>query len=328
MIRVRTLICRVVAAFFTVAFIGCGPTQPEVGGFKLEDFPSVGEPPLVKLIKAGKGERRQLRYRFSAGSTHELVMTMRMSNPQAPATKVPTTRFAFTMEILEADEERSLIDYSIPKDPELIETEGVPPEGIEQMEKGLRGMSSLRGRYTVTNRGVIEEGDFQVDVEDPQLAQFLESLKQSMRQLSTPLPWEPVGVGARWKTLMKLEGPMTMYQVASFELLRREGPILTLGMTMDQLTPEQAMALPEASPGVKVEVIGAGKGHGDMTLDLRSPVLRSNLSLESETKVRIHAEGQVQEITMNMRMHVEVEPGVAEDVLAADESPGSESASP
>lgn len=318
MSRLLAIFVALLAAWFSA----CSPAEPEIGGVKLKDFPGLGEPPLVKLIKAGEGERSELRYRFSAGSTHELVMTMRISNPQTPAIKTPTTRFVLMVEILEADEERAQIEFTIPNDPELFETEGVPPEIIEQIEKGLRGMSSFRGRTTTTNRGVTEEGDFQVDEGDRQLAQFLESMKQSMSQMSTPLPVEPVGVGAQWKTFQKLVGVMTMYQVSSFELLRRDGPSLTLGITLEQLTPEQDMSLPAAPPGVKVELVGGkGKGRGDITWDLRSPVPRSSLSLESETTMRIHAEGKVQETTMHMDMHVEVEPGATRHAVAAGEGP-------
>ncbi len=287
-----------------------------LGGFPLEDFPGVGEQPRVVLVDSGEGEKSELRYRFSAGSIHEMVMTMTMTmqmlGPQGRAMQMPGMRVAMVVEVLEANEDRARIYWSIPNDPDLVGTEGAPPERFAKLREDLRVMLSFRWESTVTSLGVMEEMEFEVDTEDPGLEQFLEAMRQSMRQLTTPFPEEPVGVGARWKTLQRLTGPVTLYQLTSFELLQRTGSSVTLGMKMEQLTPKQTMVLPETPPGVtfdiSAEVAGIAQGDGEMTLDLHSPAHRARISAESVIRTTVRAGDEVDETVMNMVLLVEVEP--------------------
>jgi TPR repeat protein len=285
-----------------------------LGGFPLEDFPGVGEPPRVVLVDPGKGEKSELRFRFNAGSIHKMVMTMtmRMLGVQGRAMQMPGIRVAMVVEVLEANEDRARIYWSIPNDPDLVGTEGAPPELVAKLREDLRVMSSYRGESTVTSLGVTVEMQLEVDTENPGLEQFLEAMRQSMRQLTAPLPEEPVGVGARWKTLQRLTGPVTLYQLTSFELLQRTGSSVTLGMKMEQLTPKQTMVLPETLPEVtfdiSAEIAGIAQGDGEMTLDLHSPVPRSRTSIEIVIRTTVRDGDEVEETVMNMLLLVEVEP--------------------
>ncbi len=87
----------------------------------------------------------------------------------------------------------------------------------------------------------------------------------------------------------RLTGPVTLYQVTSFELLHRAGSSVTLGMKVEQLTPKQTMVLPEPPPGVTVdvsaEVASIAHGDGEITLDLHSPVPRSRASIDAMLSV-------------------------------------------
>ena len=60
------------------AFSAAHAQQPQqeltVGGFKLSEFPAAGAPPIFRLVSAGAELRRELRYRLSAGATHQLAM--------------------------------------------------------------------------------------------------------------------------------------------------------------------------------------------------------------------------------------------------------------
>jgi hypothetical protein len=286
-----------------------------LGGLPLEDFPGPGEPPRVVLVDPGKGEKSELRYRFSAGSIHEMVMTMtmtvRMLGPQSRAIQMPGIRVAIVVEILEANEDRARIYMSVPNDPDLVGTEGAPPDLVTKLREDLRVMSSFRGESTVTSLGVTEETEFQFGTVPPGLEQVLKSMSEMM-SLSL-FPVESVGVGARWKILARQSGPpMTIYQLTSFELLQRAGSSVTLGMKMEQLTPKQTMVLPETPPGVTLdisaEVAASGQGDGEVTLDLHSPISRSRISVDSVIRSTVRARDEVNETVMNMVMLVEVEP--------------------
>ena len=216
----------------------------ELGGVPLEDFPGVGEPPRVVLVDPGEGEKSELRYRFNAGSIHEMVMTMtgtmRMSNPFREM-QIPGIRVAMAVEVLEANEDRARLYMSVLNDSDQAGTEGARPELVAKLREALRVMSSFRWEYTLTSLGVTEEMHFQFGTVPPGLEQGLKSMNQMMELYLFPA--EPVGVGAQWKTLQRMPGPpMTAYKLESFELLQRAGSSVTLGMKMEQLIPKQTMA--------------------------------------------------------------------------------------
>ena len=293
-----------------------------LGGFPLEDFPGVGEPPQVVLVDPGEGEKSELRYRFNAGSIHKMVMTMtmRMLGPQGRAIQMPGMRFAMVVEVLEANEDRARLYMSIPNDPDLVGTEGAPPERFAKLREDLRIMSSLRVEFTVTSLGVNEETEFQIGTVPPGLEQILKSMNEVMKLYLFPA--EPVGVGARWKILERQAGPpLTLYHLTSLELLQRAGSSVTLGMKLEQIIPKQTMVLPDTPPEVTVdvstEVAGTSQGDGELTLDLHSPAYRARISIEFVNRMTARAGDEVDETVMNMALLLEVEPRA----LEADETP-------
>jgi len=316
----------ILPTLLVVALTACTPVEPEVGGFPLENFPGVGEPPRVVLLDSGEGEKSELRYRFSAGSIHEMVMTMttRVSYPQGRAIQIPGIRVAIVLEVLEANEDRARIHMSIPNDPDLVGTEGAPPELVAKLREDLRIMSSLRGEATVSSLGVTEETEYQIGTVPPGLDQILKSLDDMTKLYLFPV--EPVGVGAQWKTLQRVPGPpMTAYKLETFELLKRTGSNVTLEMKMELSIPKQTMVLPEAPPEVTVdvsaEVVGSSQGDGKITLDLHSPAPWARISAESAMKTTVRSGDEVSKMIMNMVMLVEVEPRTPEHAIEASESP-------
>ncbi|MFQ5930463.1 MAG: hypothetical protein ACE5MK_12270, partial [Acidobacteriota bacterium] len=145
----------------------------------------------------------------------------------------------------------------------------------------------------------------------PDLTQMIQSMKQSMEQMSVPLPEEAVGVGAKWKTLQRVHRRgMTLYQVGSFELMRVDGPSMTLGVTVEQFGPKQDLSVPGQPPGMRAELVSTkSKGRSQMTLDLHSPVPSSSGSFKSESVMNFYAEGRVIHTIMNLDMQVQIEQG-------------------
>ena len=291
--------------------------EPSVGGYKLSEFPAPGAAPVFNLMAPGEEPRRSLRYRLAAGATHKLVMTLRMSlgvevdGRGAPVQRAPAMRMVFDCRVTEADEAQARFDFGLTEPPELFETEGVPPAVLEPMRKSLASLSSIRGHVAMTSRGVVKEASVEVGPGlDKGAEQMIQSMRQSMEQTSVPLPEEPVGVGARWKMLHRVQGGgVTLYQVAEFRVLRFEEEIATLAVTLEQFAPRQEMVLP-AGAGARAELTSMqGHGEGHVAVDLTSPVPRS--SADFDTTLRMNVQGQDRTIQMGMRnrMQVQVEPG-------------------
>jgi len=132
-----------------------------LAGFKLPEFPAEGAPPILRLVSAGAEPRRELRYRFAAGSLHRFVMTMRMSvgvevdGRDAPVQRAPAMRMTLDCRVAEVDERQARLEFSSGGPPEPFETEGVAPAMLEAVRKGLGPLSGMRGEISLTHRGVV-----------------------------------------------------------------------------------------------------------------------------------------------------------------------------
>jgi len=291
--------------------------EPAVGGYRLSEFPAPGAAPVFKLLETGKAPRRELRYRLEPGSLHKLVMTLRMSlgvevdGRGAPVQRAPAMRMVFDCKVTEADERAARFDFGLAEPPELFETEGVAPAVLDPMRKSLASLASIRGHVAMTSRGVVREASIQVGPGlDQGAEQMIQSMRQSMEQTSVPLPEEPVGVGARWKMLHRVQaGGVIVYQVAEFKFIRFEGPVATLAVVFEQFAPRQEMALAAGAGARAVLTSMQGHGEGHLAVDLTSPVPRS--SAEFDTTLRMNVQGQDRTMQMGIRnrMKVQVEPG-------------------
>ena len=306
------------AALLGVAAVAHAQDEPLVGGFKLSEFPAAGGAPAFRLVSAGAEPRQALRYRLAAGSAHKLVMTLRMSvgmeldGRDAPVQRAPSMRMILDARVAEADEREARFDFNVAEPIELFETENAPPAMIEGMRKRLEQLSSLRGHVAMTSRGVVKEAGVEVAPGlDPEAAQVLQTMQQSMEQLSVPLPEEAVGVDAQWKMLQRVQGAgITLYQVAVFKVVRFEGTVATLAVTMEQYAPRQSMPLPGNAKGARAELISIkGQAEGHTAVDLTSPVPRSSFAMDSTMLMNIQGPDRTLQMGIRNRMQVQVEPG-------------------
>lgn len=291
-------------------------SEATLGGFRLGEFPAPDAAPIIKLESAGMGTRQALRYRFAAGTAHHAVMTMRMSigmeldDQPAPAAKVPGMRMGLEARVTRADEQQFRLAFAM-RDAELFDTEGVQPVALERMRDNLRHLSSLRAEVAMTSRGYVREANFEMAPgADQAMVQMLQSMRQSITQMSIPLPEQAVGAGGRWKALQQVQASgMTLYQVATFSLERLDGPRATIAVGLEQLSPRQDLRLPDEAKGATAELTEMrGRGKGSMLVDLRSPVPRSRAAIDSWLAMNLQVEGRTLRMRTRLRMQMQLEP--------------------
>jgi hypothetical protein len=115
--------------------------------------------------------------------------------------------------------------------------------------------------------------------------------QMNLSNLSSPLPDEPVGPGAKWEVTLPVKSQgMTINQTETCELVSIEGDRLNVKSTIVQRAANQTIENP-ALPGMKVQLTKmTGNGTGNTTLDLGK-------LLPSEATVDIHSE-----VSMGMNM--------------------------
>jgi hypothetical protein len=278
---------------------------------------AVAEKLSVKLEEAGAEPRSKLRYKFQAGRKDKLVMDMKMSMAMSmgsikqPETVLPVARTTMDIDSQSVSPEGNLKYTFKVSSAEVVDEKGASPLVVQTMQTELKKTVGMSGWAIVTPRGFTEDAEINVpDGASQQLQQMIDNLRQQLKQLSSPLPEEPVGIGAKWKVTMPLNtDALKLVQTADYELTELKGNNGKLAIKVSQFAKKQSMKLPNLPPGTSAMLNSLKtKASGSATFDLTLPVPKSNLSLATSMAMTIKAQGQTQDVTTDMKIDIEIHP--------------------
>jgi hypothetical protein len=198
--------------------------------------------------------------------------------------------------------------------------EDFPAESLERMRTVLKSMIGFAGSATVTSRGETKEANFLMpENADQSMKDMMDSMKNSLKQMSAPLPQEAVGPGARWEVTTHVSGRLNLEQTATATLTELQGQKFYLSMDILQTAPKQEIQIP--MPGSKVQLVsltstGAGKVDGELGSIL--PVA-SRVKLSSTQKMEITSGGSDKATTMTQAMDMDMD--IKKGPLAASPEP-------
>ncbi len=263
--------------------------------------------PVIKLITAGKAPMKTLR--LIAKPKYHQAVTMAVGMGMAiqaggkdivPMMRVPEVRMTLDLAVASVAANGDMrCTFKISK-PEIAADPNANPAVIEAMKKAITGMDGLAGYAVITNRGFTKEADFKTGPNvEPQLKELLDGMRQSLHQLSAPLPAEPVGQGARWETTMKLHlNGMELTQVATYDLVELSGSTVKLTVALTQHAEHQKIQ----RNGMSVDLISlASSGGGDMKLDL-AQLIAAPATMAIKSATEMEAMGQKMNMTMEMKL--------------------------
>jgi hypothetical protein len=260
--------------------------------------------PVVTLLDAGAAPRRVLRYAPKEGAGQLLMrmsMVMHVELQQKSPMTITVPEFKVTADTLLADVSASgftfawkLTDFSV--DP------SVDPAMAKALEPELQKMMGLAMTGRMTPRGIVEKADVILPPgADAKLGQTMDSVKQTMRQATTPFPEEAVGVGARWRVVSKVDGEVDLTQTAVFELQSVDGDRGEIALVLDQTAPEQTIATPGVSGKTTLDSLtSTGTGYLKYDLVKVTPAV-FNVDLSSDTAMTT-ASGAGEPTQMRMRI--------------------------
>ncbi len=264
--------------------------------------------PVVRLLDAGGSPRRKLRYVVPAPrktiAVMEMTMTMDLTLGAAPGRNVVSPPIRTTMEF-------DIAPTSAPAELtlafKLTGAEVLPGPGADILRPQIARMVGMSGAGRVTTRGLVLAMDHRVPPDlPPAMTSTLDSMRNSIRQMSVPLPAEAVGPGARWEVEQTVEmGGLSFTQVVQHSLREMTDGRTTIAVTLQQSAPRQEMKLPGVAPGTVATLESMrGGGSGEFELDLAAVVPRSGrMTHESDMATRMTVGGQA----MDMRMKVRTE---------------------
>lgn len=257
--------------------------------------------PKVKLLSAGKGAKKVLRYDLKKGAreTMVMVMDMQMSGAMLGNMTLPATQMTMDVKVTAVRGGKATYAFEITS-AKAVSRPGVDQNIIAMMDQQLAGMVGTKGTAVVDRRGFTSDMKLEFPAAMPaMMKQQMQSQMSGMDQVSSPLPAEPVGAGARWEVHQTLDqNGIKVTQVARFELLQRKGKRGKMKATVTQKAPPQTI---NTGAGSAKLLDLSSKGGGTVHFDLAKLVPNSTMNLVLDQK--LEAGGT----TMDMKMTMGVE---------------------
>jgi hypothetical protein len=275
------------------------PETPAEAPAKAEKTPLV-----VTLVEPGAGPRRPFRFRPKVGSTEVIEMTIRVDMEQTmdgmamPSQKTPAMQYTMQVTITDVDAAGDVsYDFEYQK-ADIIDEPGVNPFLSEMMRNALKAIEGLHGKGVITDQGYNKMVRFDRDPDtDPTLLQQMEGMEQSMEQLVSPFPDEPIGVGAVWKVEGALEQQgMQIHQGTTIHLVAAEGDRVEVEADLHQDAEPQKFEAPGMPPMSLKSYKADGQVKSVLMLNHLFPT-SSTTKLTNETTVVIESPGAQQELT-------------------------------
>ena len=276
---------------------------------------TVAGAPTVTLISAGSDPKLPLRLTPTVGATQKSTMIMRMAmqmtmSGQEIPMKLPGMKMGMSSTVGSVNEAGDAT-YTFKLDSaEVMDEAGVNPMVASAMKDGISGIVGMNGKAVVTNRGYAKDAKLNLPANvNPQMKQMLDGFQQSMNQMSTPLPEQAVGVGAKWQVVQKIDqNGMKIDQTATFELLERKGNIAKTKFTLVQTAPAQSIMNDELPAGASAKLKSLkGGGSGTATLNLTKVMPSdSKANISSEVSMAISQGGQNMDMDMKMDINMQL----------------------
>ncbi len=268
---------------------------------------------LVRVIDPGEEPRELLQLHPIPGeaitmrSVIDLEIAMGFSGNLLPKTAIPPMIMDMEVAVSAVDEDGTihydvkLIDVALGEEPDA------PPEVSGSMLADLEVLVGLTGQSTLSPSGRLLSSDFQIPAgAGERAAAHIENMSRVLDGLSAPLPEEPVGPGAKWESISRVDtGNVAVAQRVLTELVARDGDRLILETSISQEPLSWVIEVPEM-PGVSVAISRFESGGGGrVELDLGALVpLRSSTRTETELQMTMQI-GETEQIT-DQRIAMEI----------------------
>lgn len=274
------------------------------------------KPPQIELLNPGAEPRQQLRFKPAINVTETTVMTVKMdmkisaSGRLSPVAKIPVSAITFETKVTKIDANGDIhyefvyINADIASD-----TGNTPPAAGNAMRSALQKIVGVKGSFIMDNRGFYKGGDFIVPKEvDNNFQQMIQQMSKSLEQLSSPLPVEAVGKGAKWRVTSSNLMGINVNNIATYELVSLQDGVVSLNIDVQQQAKSQNFTAPQIPAGTTITLKSlTSQGQGKVTgrLDRLMP-FQSTVSFTSNTEMSAKSAGSSEESIITTKMSMEM----------------------
>lgn len=265
----------------------------------------------VELLSAGNEPKQQLRFTPPANTKQSVQMTMKINMAMSvggqtqPTLDSPPIKMVMETNVTQVDANGDIHANFSYADADVVASANTPPEVVNAMRSQLKKIVGLSGSMVVDNQGNTKQVNFNLPEElDPNAKRMAEQLVSSFKQISSPVPTEAVGVGAKWKVPNSVTvNGMALNQVATYELVELKNNVATLQLNMEQQGGGQKINPAGLPPGASVDLKSlTSKGNGKITMALNQILpVNSTMSVQSNMEMAVKEPNSQKETTMGMQ---------------------------
>jgi hypothetical protein len=250
--------------------------------------------PIVKLLDPGAAPRTALRYSFVKGRQIKLAFVqknnigMMVGDERMPETDVPAIKTMMQWTVDDVNADSAQIGFTILS--AKVDGGDVNEPMVQQVNAMLADFKSIRGWQRTDRLGKLL--DFKIDLgglKTPQIAQMLESIKQSLGQVVSQFPEEPIGVGGSWQTISQVDQfGMHLTQSATYRVTQVDSRGIQTDVELSQTAPAGKVSPPGMPEGTTVDLLGLeSKGQGKVRIDYQNFVSALNISFAISLKMLV-----------------------------------------
>lgn len=273
--------------------------------------------PQVKLLNPGSLPRQKLRFQPTANAKQNMTMTMKMDvvtlvEGQAwRQVKMPEILLQMEMVITQVDANGDIHSQFSYTDAQIKQDPTMPPEAIAAMSEEIKKLVGISGSSIIDNRGQVKSTELNLpEGLDGNSEQLFARLSKSFDQISSPVPAEAVGIGAKWQVEAAPNlNNIKMTQQTTYELVNFQDNVATLKVAIQQQAPSQDMTSPGLPAGATLTMKsfqGQGTGQTIMGLDGAMPV-SYNIDLVSQTEMNADRDGQSANFGTEVSMQITIQ---------------------
>lgn len=266
------------------------------------------EPPDLQMVSAGNAPRKLLRYHIPKGTSQALEVTIDMSLTAGEmGGPVPT----IVMSLLLAAEDVAL-DGSMKIHTTIVEVTAhdraeskIPASALAGPMEAMKGIALTS---TLSPNGRMSKAQVEGGKQLPaDVATQLNALTASFENVVMPLPNEPIGVGAVWRSSRELaQNGMKLTTVNTFNVIAITGDKIEYTLESEVHGPDQQITQSGITVDIK-DITGAGGGKGTLQLDK----LDFSSELTAQLRSKMLAQGETTPTPMTMTTQMRSHPATA-----------------
>ena len=272
---------------------------------------------VVKLLEPGANPRKLLRFTPKKGDKQSTVMTMKMAQSMVmrgqklPPVPTPAMKFAIDLAVTDVASNGDVtFEFTYP-DAKVVDEEGTASAAKAAMEGMLKSMIGLKGKGVITSRGFTQSSDVELPPgAAPQLTAVIDSMKESLSKMSSPVPEEPIGVGAKWSVSQSITANgITLEQVSVHTVKAINGDKFDLAVEVTQKADKQEMKAPGLPEGAKMTLESLeSNGKGTMLMNPTELFPVSEVKTETKSTMELDIGGQAQPMQLEMTIDMNIAP--------------------